>query len=243
MRAEAPSTLREIRAAESALGSGRASLAVRQRQADGAASDLGRATLKAGVQLPADEVIFLANTPVRVAERVAATAGQATVNSPALSVTDAIVAVDGSLRLEEASLVKPGMRVQIDEPGLGIKATGTVARVADSPGTNAVDGFHVYFEVRVDGAPPSLVGASVRMTVPIESTGAGVLAVPVAALTLSADGSSRVQRDNKGTLEFVTVEPGLSASGFVAVKPLSGGALQAGDLVVIGFDKRSGAAP
>ena len=72
--------------------------------------------------------------------------------------------------------------------------------------------------------------------------GAGVLAVPVAALTLSADGSSRVQRDNKGTLEFVTVEPGLSASGFVAVKPLSG-ALQAGDLVVIGFDKQSGAAP
>ena len=241
-RAEIPNALREIGAAETALDSARASLGVRRGQADLAASDLGLATLKAGVQVPADEVIFLAATPVRVAEPAAAATGQTTTGGPAVSVTDAIVAVDGSLRLEDASLVKRGMRVQIDEPALGVKATGLVARVADGPGTNGVDGFHVYFEVLVDGAPPSVVGASVRMTVPIESTGGSVLAVPVGALTLSADGSSRVQRDNTGTLEFVTVEPGLSANGYVAVKA-SGGALRAGDLVVIGFDQKRAATP
>jgi multidrug efflux pump subunit AcrA (membrane-fusion protein) len=62
-----------------------------------------------------------------------------------------------------------------------------------------------------------------------------VLAVPVSAVTLSADGSSRVQKDDSGTLKFVTVEPGLSAEGYVAVKPLDS-ALAPGDLVVVGFD-------
>ena len=159
-------------------------------------------------------------------------------SGPLITVTNAVVAVDGSLKLEEAFLATQGMKVLIDEPDLGIKATGIVSRVADSPGTNGVDGFHVYFEVTVDGAPASLVGASVRMTVPVESTGGSVLAVPVNAVTLSADGSSRIQRSgNNGALEYVTVEPGLSADGFVAVRAV-GSALAAGDLVVIGFDQQ-----
>ena len=57
---------------------------------------------------------------------------------------------------------------------------------------------------------------------------------------LSADGSSRVQRNQEGNLEFVTVEPGLSADGFVAVKALNG-ALNAGDLVVVGFGQEGNA--
>jgi len=198
------------------------------------ASDLSLARLQAGVQVPADELIFVASTPVRVAEAVARS-DQAI--GPLITVTNAIVAVDGSLQLEEAPLAEPGMPVLIDEPDLGIKATGVISRVADAPGTNGVDGFHVYFEVLVDGSPPSLVGASVRLTVPVESTGGSVLAVPVSAVTLSADGSSRVQLDNNGKLEYVTVEPGLSAHGFVAVKPLDS-ALEPGDLVVVGFDQQ-----
>ncbi len=235
-RADVTSALRDVRAAEKALGNANAALSVRYRQADIVASDLALAKLQAGVQVPADEVIFVASTPVRVADLVVERGGPAT--GPVMTVTDAIVAVDGSLRLEEAPLAEPGMPVIIDEPDLGIKATGIIRRVADSPGTNGVDGFHVYFEVLVDGSPPSLVGASVRMTIPVESTGGSVLAVPVGALTLSADGSSRVQRDDNGTLEFVTVEPGLSADGFVAVTPLDS-VLNPGDLVVIGFDQQA----
>jgi multidrug efflux pump subunit AcrA (membrane-fusion protein) len=129
------------------------------------------------------------------------------------------------------------MPVSIDEPDLGITANGTISRVAGSPGTNGVDSFHVYFETVVDKPPPALVGASVRLKVPVQSTGGSVLAVPVSAVTLSADGSSRIQRNQQGKLEFVTVEPGLSADGFVAVKALDG-ALNAGDLVVVGFDQQ-----
>ena len=233
-RADVTSSLGDVRAAETALASANGALSVRYRQADLVASDLALARLQAGVQVPADELIFVASTPVRVAEAVARS-DQAI--GPLITVTNAIVAVDGSLQLEEAPLAEPGMPVLIDEPDLGIKATGVISRVADAPGTNGVDGFHVYFEVLVDGSPPSLVGASVRLTVPVESTGDSVLAVPVSAVTLSADGSSRVQRDHNGALEFVTVEPGLSADGFVAVTPLDND-LRPGDLVVIGFDQQ-----
>ncbi|TMG06134.1 MAG: hypothetical protein E6I09_02730 [Chloroflexi bacterium] len=152
------------------------------------------------------------------------------------------VASDLSIAKLQAGVQVPAdeLTVTIDEPDLGIKASGTISRVADSPGTNGVDSFHVYFEVVVDQSPPALVGASVRLTVPVQSTGGSVLAVPVSAVTLSADGSSRIQRNEGGKLAFVTVEPGLSADGFVAVKALDG-ALSAGDLVVVGFGQEGNA--
>jgi peptidoglycan hydrolase-like protein with peptidoglycan-binding domain len=230
-RADVTSAQLAVKAAERALGNADAILSVRARQADLTASALATAQLKAGVQVPADEVIFVTSVPVRVSEvnpRTDQSAG------PLITVTNATVAVDGALRLEEAGLAKPGMAVQIDEPDLNIDAKGVVSHVAAAPGTNGVDGFHVYFEVVVDGAPANLVGASVRLTVPVTSTGESVLAVPVSAVTLSADGSSRIQRDNNGALEYVTVEPGLSAEGYVAVKAIDS-ALEPGDLVVIGF--------
>jgi hypothetical protein len=209
-------------------------LAVRQRQVASDSSYLGSARAQAGVQVPADELVFAASAPVRVTELAAG--GDSAVGA-SIGVSDASVAVDGALRLEEAQLVKPGMRVEIDEPDLGVNATGVVSRVADAPGTNGVDGFHVYFEVLVDGAPASLVGASLRLTVPVETSGESVLAVPVSAVTLSVDGESRVQKqDENAELEYVTVEPGLSARGYVAVKPVDG-TLAAGDLVVIGFEQ------
>jgi len=44
-----------------------------------------------------------------------------------------------------------------------------------------------------------------------------------------------VQVEKDGVLEFVIVEPGLSADGFAAVVPIDG-TLTAGQLVVIGFE-------
>ena len=232
-RDEVSNTLRDVRTAEQAIGNADAALGIRSEQANLTASDLARARQQAGVQVPADELIFISSTPVRVSESAPRTDQT---SGPRIVVTNATVAVDGSLRLEEAALAEPGMRVSIDEPDLGIEASGVISRVADAPGTNGVDGFHVYFEIVVDGAPASMVGASVRLTVPVESTGGTVLAVPVGAVTLSSDGSSRVQRDEQGTLEYVTVKPGLSADGYVAVTPIDS-RLEAGDLVVVGFNQ------
>ncbi len=152
-----------------------------------------------------------------------------------MSVTDNQLAIDSALRLDAAPLVKPGMQVAIDEQALGIKATGVVARVAKTPGTRGVDGYHIYFEVRVDKTPTRLEGFSLRLTIPIESTKGVVTAVPLSALSLAADGTSRVQVERDGALEYVVVEPGLSADGFVEVTPVEG-ALAAGQLVVVGYE-------
>ena len=184
-----------------------------------------------GIQLPADEVMFVSATPLRVAE-VAADRGSQP-RGALLTATDSQVAVDGALSLDEAKLVHSGMKVLIDEPDLGISTAGAVRRVANQPGTDGVDGFHVFFEVVVDKPPASLIGASVRLTVPVKSTNKAVLAVPVSAISLGPDGASRVQR-SLGKLEFIPVEPGLSGEGYVAVTAPRGG-LAAGELVVIGI--------
>ena len=93
---------------------------------------------------------------------------------------------------------------------------------------------HIYLEILVDETPLSLEGVSLRLTIPTESTKEPVTVVPVSALSLAADGTSRVQVDNEGTLEYIVVEPDLSADGFVEVTPVDG-TLAPGQLVVIGY--------
>jgi peptidoglycan hydrolase-like protein with peptidoglycan-binding domain len=200
---------------------------------DRLAADLEIASSQARTQVPADELVFIPTLPVRVEGSDVAVGDAA--RGPAIKVTNNQIAIDSSLPLDEAPLVKPGMSVLIDEPDLGIEATGVVERVASTPGTDGVDGFHIYFEVLVDETPVALEGFSLRLTIPVESTGGKVTVVPVSALSLAADGTTRLQVEKDGALEVITVEPGLSADGFVAVTPVEG-TLTPGQLVVIGFE-------
>ena len=249
-RADAENALQAAKAAaEAAYTAGQAAIRAAvdaqnaaEREAQTAAdlvaritADLETARRDAGVKVPVDEIVFLPALPVRV-EQSSVVLGDAA-SGPVLVVTNNQLAIDSSLPLDEAPLVKPGMAVAIDEPDLGISATGVVGRVADTPGTDGVDGFHIYLEIIVDETPTSLVGISFRLTIPIESTGGKVIAVPVSALSLAADGTSRVQVDNDGSLEFVVVKPGLSADGFVEVTPV-GGTLTPGQLVVVGYENK-----
>lgn len=197
------------------------------------AADLDIAKRKLGVQVPVDEIVFIPALPVRVEEVTALVGHEA--RGPVMSVTDNQLVIDSSLTLDSAPLVEPGMLVHIDEQALGIEATGIVARVADTPGTRGVDGYHIYFEVRVEKTPTRLAGFSLRLTMPIESTKGPVTAVPISALSLAADGTSRVQVENNGALEYVVVKPGMSADGFVEVTPLDG-TLAADQLVVVGYE-------
>jgi hypothetical protein len=186
-----------------------------------------------GVQVPVDEIVFLASLPVRV-EEVAVRVGDEA-RGRMIAVTDNQLSIDASLSLDAAPLVRPGMNVAIDEQALGIKARGTVIRVADTPGTHGVDGYHVYFETRVHATATPLQGVSLRLTIPIESTDGAVTAVPVSAVSLAADGTSRVQVERGGTLNYVRVEPGMAADGFVAVAVV-GDTLSVGELVVVGYE-------
>jgi peptidoglycan hydrolase-like protein with peptidoglycan-binding domain len=202
-------------------------------RADRLTAELEIARGKLDVQVPVDEVVFIPVLPVRV-EEIAAHVGDAA-QGPVMSVTDNQLMIDSSLPLDAAPLVSPGMAVAIDEQALGIKATGIVERVASTPGTHGVDGYHIYFEVRVEETPTRLEGFSLRLTIPIESTDGAVTAVPISALSLAADGTSRVQVENDGALEYIVVEPGLTADGYVAVTPVDG-TLGPGKLVVVGYE-------
>ena len=198
------------------------------------AADLESVKRKMGVQVPVDEIVFIPSLPVRV-EEVKALVGGAAVGT-VLTVTDNQLAIDSSLSLESAPLVKPGMSAVIDEQALGVKATGKVQLVASTPGTRAgVDPLHVYLEIKVDPTPVRLEGASVRVTIPIKSTQGAVTAVPNSAVSLAADGTSRVQVKRKDTLEYVVVTPGLSADGFIEVNAVTG-KLEPGELVVVGYN-------
>ncbi len=200
-------------------------------------SDLAAARHKLGVQVPVDEIVFIRALPVRVEEIKAVVGAPAT--GTLLSVTDNQLAIDSSLALEAAPLVKPGMKVVIDEQALGVSATGLVQMVASTPGTRGVDGFHIYVEVKVDPTTVRLEGFSVRLTIPIKSTQGAVTAVPTSALSLAADGSSRVQVQDIGALRYVVVRPGLSADGYVEVTPTAG-TLVPGQLVVVGYNDAKG---
>ena len=183
--------------------------------------------------MPVDEIVFLASLPARVEEVIALVGASA--SGPLLSVSDNQLVIDSSLALEAAPLVKPGMPVLIDEQDLGLKGSGIVQQVGSTPGTRGVDGYHFYLEVKVVETRNKLEGFSLRLTIPTESTKAAVLAVPSSALSLTADGTSRVQvQQAAGGLKYVVVTPGLSAGGFVAVTPVND-TLQPGQLVVVGF--------
>lgn len=194
------------------------------------------ARAEAGVQLPADEIVFVPSTPVRV-DGLPARVGTSP-EGTLLTVTGSTVVLDGFLPVQQAARVRRGAKVLLDEAALGVEATGRVTSVADRPGTDGADGFHVAFRVTVEDPPPALVGASVRVTVPIRSTRTPQLTVPVSAVSMGPDGGARVQKSVDGSTEYVPVQTGLSADGWVSVTP-SAGALAAGDQVVVGVERKA----
>ena len=210
-------------------------------EAERTQAELSRLAIRTGVQVPADEVLFFSSLPVRV-DSLAVKRGSQLAGS-VMTVSNSRLAVDSSLSVGDAKLVRRGGPVRIEEPDLGVRIDGTVSRIADKPGTTPpdlagttpVDPARTYLEVLPKAAPPSLVGTSVKLSIAVESTKGKVLAVPVAALSVAADGSSRVQVDlGAGKTRFVTVVAGLAAQGFVKVSPTAKGKLSEGDLVVVG---------
>lgn len=192
----------------------------------------GATGTKLGVQIPAGEILFFPTLPVRVDE-AKLNVGEEAVGA-VMTVTSSRLVVESGLSAADAKLVKEGDTVAIRAPDAGVEATGTVTKIADTPGTHGVDPQRFYLEVTPAGLDVSLNGASVVQTISVQTTQGEVLAVPVAALSMASDGTTRVQvQPPKGPARYVTVEPGLAAKGLVAVSPREG-ELGPGDLVVVG---------
>lgn len=182
--------------------------------------------------VPADELLFFPSLPVRIGE-VTVKAGSVP-DGPLMTVTSSDVTVAASLSAEDVKLVRKGAEVSVEDPDKGLRATGTVADVATSPGTNDAEPQRFYLEVMPRDAPSALVGSSVVVNITVSSTEGEVLAAPVAALSTAADGTTRLEvQKADGTSRPVPVRPGLVARGLVAITPI-GESLNAGDLVVVG---------
>ena len=185
-----------------------------------------------GTWLPAGELIFLDRLPVRVDLLIAERGSP--VSGAFMTVTGSDLAVRGSVGVRDVALVKEGGEVWIDDRLLPEPLPGEIRLVEDRPGTRGVANDRHYLEIVADGIPDELVGKNVKVVIPVGGTEGEVLAVPAAALSATADGSTRVEVEQEdGTTRFVEVEPGLGASGLVEVTPLDGD-LEAGDLVVVG---------
>ena len=193
--------------------------------------EVARLAQRMGVQVPANEVLFFPNLPVRV-DAVKAKRGN-TVAGRVMNVTNSRLAIDSSLSVADVRLVRVGDPVVIEDQDLGVTAHGRVTRVSRTPGTNGVDPSRFYLAVVPTSNLPSLVGASVKLTIAVKSTNGAVLAVPVSALSIGGDGKSRVQVRHGARIDLVPVDPGLAAEGLAEVRPTRGG-LRPGDLVVVG---------
>lgn len=183
-----------------------------------------------GTWLPAGELIFLDRMPVHVA-RLALARGDI-VTGPFMTVSGADIAMIVGLQESDAKRLSVGDTVIIDEPELlpePIEATISEIPEAGSSG-------RVQVKVTLATIPEELLGANVRVIIPVESTSGMVLVVPAAALSAVANGDTRVEvedPDNPGTTRFVTVTTGLAADGVVEVHPVDG-SLVKGDRVVVG---------
>ncbi len=213
-------------------------LSLLTQAADSAAADAAVAmadyqslVARTGTQIPADELLFLSDLPRRVDDVKVKRGDPAT--AELMTVSGLALSIDAALSSNDAKLVATGAKVNIEEPDLAITATGIVSVRSEQPGTNGVDPQKFYLEVTPDNAPASLVGASVKLTIPVKSTNGEVLAIPLSALTIGASGTSRVEIVSGATTRFVDVVPGLVAQGLVEVTAPAGD-LAIGDNAVVG---------
>jgi multidrug efflux pump subunit AcrA (membrane-fusion protein) len=190
-----------------------------------------------GTWLPAGEVVFLKGMPVRV-DQVAVSRGSI-IEGSFVTVSGSELALRSSVSERDAPRVDVGMEVEIENPETGESISGVISEKADRAGTNGVPQDRIYLEITPSELPDEIIGANVRVTIPVSSTGGEVLAVPAAALSATANGSTILQVEGEDlTLTTVTVETGLAAGGLVEVTPI-GGELAEGDLVVVGREGSS----
>ena len=189
-----------------------------------------------GIWLPAGEVVFLKAMPVRV-DQVAVARGSV-IDGSFITVSGSELALRSSVTERDAPRVEEGMEVEIENPETGGSIPGVISRKADRAGTDGVAPDRIYLEITPAELPPEIIGANVRVTIPVSSTGGEVLAVPAAALSATANGSTILQVEEEDALRTVTVEPGLAAGGLVEVTPLDGD-LEEGDWVVVGREGSS----
>ncbi|MCP4962797.1 MAG: peptidoglycan-binding protein [Actinomycetia bacterium] len=190
-----------------------------------------------GIDVPQAEIVFLPTLPRRVEQSLAERGD--VVNGAVGRVSGVDLILDSSLGAGDRPLVSVGDRVVADDDDLGITLEGEVSFLADEQGTNGQGSNRFYMRIRLDSVDDdSDLTSNLRVTIPFDTTGGDVLAVPLAALSLRADGATLLQVERSpDEVEVIEVVTGLRARGsdLVEVRPVSA-ELAEGDRVVVGFE-------
>ena len=228
-----------IASASQGDGSGTSTADLRKDLAD-AREDLAALQATTGVRLPAAHFRFVKTLP-SVVQSVDVELGQVPVGS-VMTIAGASTVLDSSVSESDWRLLEVGMEGVAEDPDMGINVPVRISDLASQPGSSGGEsgggGSSRYpMElVPLGDVPDEAMFQSLRVTIPVSSTGGEVLAVPLAAVSAGADGSSRVEVEiGDGTTTLVEVSTGLSAEGYVEVRPV-GGDLEPGDRVVVGRD-------
>ena len=215
---------------------------------DAAQSVLSVLRQSTGPTIARGEVVFVPTLPARVQSAVSVLGpldasgpgvGSSEVSTSAglVSLAAGRLVVSTTVRSGDAGLVRVGMPVQLLDETTSTTYPGSVQSIADTATTSAdgSPGFAALIAL-LDPLPTALSGANLRLTITAAATDREVLVVPLAAVSSSATGQARVSvlSVRSSAPVDLAVTAGLSADGFVAVKPVESGALKQGDLVVIG---------
>ena len=201
-----------------------------------------------GPIVPIGQYTFVPQLPARIVS-LSATVGQS-ISASALTLAIGNPTISGQLNPSEASLVRPGMKVTITQPGSGVIIPGRITSVSQVTASKASVSGGLYVRVGIRPAralPISLVGQDLSLTITAARSHGAVLAVPEAAIFASANGRTYVSKLVGTRAVRVAVQVGTAAGGLLQVTPVQPGALTAGDRVITGENyvaagsRRSGA--
>ena len=95
-------------------------------------AELNKTVSAIGVQVPANELVFLPSLPLRIDDTKVKRGDSASVE--VMTVSGTRFAVDAALLTTEAPLTQVGAAVTIEAPEYDYKGTGKITFLADKPG-------------------------------------------------------------------------------------------------------------
>jgi len=197
-----------------------------------------------GTSIPFGEVMFVPTLPVCVQSAVTRLGpiGGSTEQGESIDASELVrlsagqLTVVTSLRASDEGLLRVGMTLVLLDETTHASFPATLTSIAESATDQSGQIGRAAIITPDRALPPNLDGANLRLTFTTSASDGEVLVVPLAAVSSSADGETRVSvlKPGQSIPVDVRVEVGISADGFVEVEPSIKALLQAGDLVVVG---------
>jgi peptidoglycan hydrolase-like protein with peptidoglycan-binding domain len=219
------------------------------RARDAAAEAYLGAVLGSGPTVALGELVFVPSFPARVRSTVSVlgpvkAGGDATTGGGGGGSGGVLVSLQAGglvvrtlVRAGDEGLVRVGMPVELLDETTNTVYRGRVASIASDVTVDASGqrGRTAVIEA-TEALPDSLAGVNLRVTITAASSETEALVVPLAAVSSTAGGATRVSvlAAGRSAPVDVAVKVGISADGFVAVEPVESGGLSEGDQVVVG---------